>query len=339
MKNFNIKQLAASQRRVNAYTRKVSLRFFLALMFVCTLQAVSYATTTDGTILNKIEAVGSVGGTIGFAAMMAIGNIPDVSDRDVAGEAISYKVWLVHKDQIDDTVAFPTPNSSRELGTIPLKSGEKMVYFEAHDIPEHTSSGERGDLTITGTNTFNIVMGGVRDQLLNFIEEHAGGKFVIIFLECGKTEKYILGSVCKPMVLKSYALNNNKESRSVTFTFENKSISQFYKYTGSIYAADPVTLAAGATSLAIQSGVDTYMIANGSSSAAAITTVTGLTASDKGRIITLKGLGSTYPSTVADNTAFVLEDGATWTARAGSQLTLRVLDPSTLVEVSRIQTA
>ena len=36
-----------------------------------------------------------------------------------------------------------------------------------------------------------------------------------------------------------------------------------------------------------------------------------------------------------------MEDGATWTAKAGSQISFRVLDPTTLVEIqgSRIQTA
>lgn len=339
MKNFNIKQLTASQRRVDTYLKKISLRFFLALMFVFTLQAVSYAATTDGTALEKIQAIGTVGGTMGLASMLAIGNIDDVPDRDVAGEAISYKVWLVHLSQIDDTLPFPTPSPARDLSAIPLKPGEKMIYFEAHDIPEHNSSGERGDLTISGTNTFSIIMGGIREQLLNFIEQYAGGKFLIIFQECGKTEKYILGTPCKPMVLRAYSLSNNKESRSVSFTFENKSIIQFFKYTGGITAAEPVTLAAGATALAVQSGVDTYMIANGTSSAAAIATVTGLTSSDIGRIITLKGLGTTYPSTIADNTAFILVGGATWTARTGSALTLRVHDEDTLIEVSRVQTS
>ena len=47
-----------------------------------------------------------------------------------------------------------------------------------------------------------------------------------------------------------------------------------------------------------------------------------------------------YPATVAENDVFILEDGATWTARAGSRITFRVIDTDTLVEIagSRIQT-
>ena len=60
--------------------------------------------------------------------------------------------------------------------------------------------------------------------------------------------------------------------------------------------------------------------------------------------ITLDGLhflnGYRQPSTVAENEVFILEDGATWTARAGSRITFRVIDTDTLVEIagSRIQT-
>ena len=54
-----------------------------------------------------------------------------------------------------------------------------MKYFAAHDIPTYTSTGEKGDITTSGTNTFVAVMGGMRDQLLDFIEQHAGGKFII----------------------------------------------------------------------------------------------------------------------------------------------------------------
>ena len=272
---------------------------------------------------------------------MAIGSIDDVADKEVAGESIAYKVWLIETKQLDGSRSFPIPNASREVSSLPMLDGEYMHYFEAHDIPTYTSSGEKGDLTISSTNTLTIIMGGVRDQLLKFIEEKAGCKFLIIFQECESNNRFILGNPCKPMVLKSFNLKNDKENRSVTFTFENKSIKQYHKYVGDIIVKDAVTITAGATALATQPGVNTYKIPNGSSATYALATVSGLTASDKGRTITLVGTGSDKAATVADNTSFVLEDGATWTAKAGSQISFRVLDSTTLVEIqgSRVQTA
>jgi len=276
-----------------------------------------------------------------FSSMMAIGNIKDVPDSEVAGEAIAYKVWLVETSQLDESRSYPAPNANREVGTLPLLSGELMHYFEAHDIPTYTSSGERGDLTIAGTNTFTIIMGGVRDQLLNFIEKKAGLKFIIIFQECESPNKYIIGNPCKPMVLKSYNLKNDKENRSVTFTFESKSIKQYNKYIGEIITGNPATHTAGATTLNIAANDSSYRIPDGSSATYAISAVSGLTNTDKGRVITLIGTGSTKAATIADGGPFVLEDGATWTARTGSQIAFRVLDPTTLVEIqgSRVQTA
>jgi hypothetical protein len=306
-------------------------------MLLMALVGVAGAVTSPEDAKVSTEVI--VGAT--FSSMMAIGNIKDVPDSEVAGEAISYKVWLVCLNQLDEALSFPAPNANREVGTLPLSTGEYMHYFEAHDIPTYTSAGERGDLTIAGTNTFTIIMGGVRDQLLNFIERYAGLKFIIIFQECESPNKYIIGNPCKPMVLKSYNLKNDKENRSITFTFESKSIKQYNKYIGELIRQNPATHTAGTTTLAIAANNSSYRIPDGSSATYAISAVSGLTNTDKGRVITLVGTGTTKSATIADGSVFVLEDGATWTAKAGSQIAFRVLDSATLVEIqgSRVQTA
>lgn len=331
---MNAKQVKYSRKKVFKAVQQAQLRFFLFLMLIVAIPATVVALTD---IDSSRPAVGVIGGT-GLASMLAIGNIEDVSDNEVSGEALSYKVWLIHLSQINDNVSFPTPNAEREVGAVPLKAGQVIHYFVAHDIPQYTSSGERGDLTITGTNTFTIIMGGVRDQLLNFIEKFAGGKFIVIFQECGSDNKYIIGTPCKPMILKTYSLKNDKENRSVTFTFENSSIRQYHKYTGPVSGAEAALHPAGNTTLTLQPGVDTYRIPDGSSATYTIDTLAGISSNDEGRYITLLGEGTTKAATIAETSGFVLKNGATWTARTGSQITFRVHDQSTLVEVSRVQT-
>lgn len=279
---------------------------------------------------------------VSLASMMVIGDIKDVSDRQTHGSNIAYQVYLISVDQVDNTKPFPKPNASREVGQIPMKDGEFMRYFEAHDIPTFTGTGEKGDITTSGTNTFAIIMGGMREQLLNFQEEYAGGKFIILFHEIGETDWYILGSVDRPMIFSSFENKNDKDGRYVTYTFTRTSIDQYYLYTGAIVRSEPVSHTADQTDLAIKSGVDTYKIPAGTSATYAISSVSGITASDKGRYITLEGTGTDEKAaTIADSTSFVLEDGATWTAKAGSRITFRVFDSQTLVEVSgsRVQTA
>lgn len=335
-KKKNIISFIKSQERAYKARRSLQVRFFVSIMLLFAIVGTVGALTSPEDAKVSTEVV--IGTT--FASMMAIGSIDDVADSEVAGESIAYKVWLVETKQLDSAAQFPIPNGSREITTLPLLTGERMHYFEAHDIPTYTSSGEKGDLTISSTNTFSIIMGGVRDQLLNFIEKKAGCKFIIIFQECESPNKYILGNPCKPMVLKSYNLKNDKENRSVTFTFENKSIRQYHKYVGSIVTGANASHAAGSTTLAISVGNNTIDIPAGAA-AYTIDAVSGLTASDKGRVITLVGTATGNEASIAENATFILEDGATWNALAGSRISFRVLDATTLVEVqgSRVQTA
>lgn len=323
-------------RKGNRAVRKMQVRFFLSMTVLLALVF----------ILDMVMSPGSVLGIFGFsgttlAAMMVIGDVGDVSDRKTHGSNIAYKIYLVDVDQINSDVPFPLPNQQREISTIPMKAGQYMKYFVAHDIPTYTSTGEKGDITTSGTNTFVAVMGGMRDQLLDFIEQHAGGKFIILFKEAGDSQWYILGNYDRPMVLSAFESKNDKDGRYVTYTFTRTSIDQYYKYTGDIVRAPAEAHTAGATALAIKSTNNRYTIPNGSGATYAISTVSGLTANDKGRYITLEGTGTDKAATIADGNNFVLEDGATWTAKSGSSITFMVLDASTLVEVtgSRVQTA
>lgn len=312
-------------------------RLFLCVCFVIAVVC-TVACFVDPTLTNGILGVFS-GGSL--ASMMLIGDIEDVSDRDTHGSNITYQVYLVNVKQIDRTVLFPMPNANREVGSIPMLNGQFMKYFEAHDIPTYSATGEKGDITTSGENIFTIIMGGMRDQLMDFIEQHAGDKFVVLFKEIGTIQWYVLGSVDRPMILKSFEAKNDKDGRYVTFTFSRVSIDQYCKYVGNIVTAPATPHTADVTTLVITPQSNEYEIPDGSAAPYAISDVSGITATDKGRFITLRGSGGANSATIADGSAFILEDGATWTAKAGSSITFKVLDATTLVEVSgtRIQTA
>ena len=282
--------------------------------------------------LSHVCVAGS--GTI-MASMMAIGSIDDVSDRDTHGSNLAYSVYLIDISQIDRSISFPQPNANREVGTIPMKTGEYMQYFEAHSIPTYSGKAEKGDITTSGTNSFVIVMGGCRDKVFDFHEQHSGGKFIIIFKEIKSSQWYILGEFERPMILKTSETKNDADGRYTTFTFERNSVDQYYKYAGSIVSEEATSLTAGATTLAVTKS-SMYNVPGGTAATYAINAVSGLTSSDIGRFITLYGKGITNSATIADSAAFVLAGGTTWTANAGAQIILRVLDTSTLVEVSRV---
>ena len=317
------------------YVHKHQIRLGLTLCLVVLFVSVI-------AILTDPSAGGATGVLCATAGFMAIGNIDDVTDRFTSGNDIAYKVWLVNvREQIDESQTFPVPNASREVSTLPMKTGEKMRYFVAHTIPTLIGTGEKGDVTTTGGNDFVIIMGGKRAQLLVFIEQYAGDKFIIIYKSVTESEYYIIGSYDRPMVLQSYENKNDGDGRYVTFTFHNDSLEQSHKYVGSIITADPA-VHDGTATLAIPSDNSVISIPSGSgANAVPITGVSGLTASDAGRVITLLGTGTEKLATIADNSTFVMAGGSTWTAKAGSKISFQVLDASTLVEVlgSRVQTA
>lgn len=279
----------------------------------------------------------AAGSGVTLASMALLGHLDDVSDRDTHGSDISYIVYLVALDQIDRTKEFPQPNANREVAPIPLKPNEIPHYFEAHDIPTFTGTTEKGDITTTGENQFVIIMGGARVNLYNFIEEYSGGKFIIFFKHVKKKEWYILGELERPVILSNTETKDDKDGRYTTFTFKRSSVDLPLVYTGNPAITAATAIAAGATAIAITAGSNTYTIPNGTSAAAAIATVSGLSKSDKGRYITLIGAGTDKAATIADGSTFVLEEGATWTAKTGASITFRVLDTTTLVEVSRTE--
>lgn len=327
------KKISNPFKKGNRYENSKVKQFVLSILMLIVVVFTIY-------LIQEVSAaiMGGFGTTI-LASMAIIGNIDDVSDRYTSGNDIGYQVYLINRKQIDSSIAFPKPNVNREVGTLPLLDGEYMHYFEAHTKPTYAGTGEKGDVTTTGKNTLVVLMGGNREPLLNFLEEFSGDKFILIYKEISTGKWFILGNYDDPAVLSNTENKHDADGRYVTFTFTRSSIFQPYIYAGSIVTVAPGTHTAGTTALAISKGVDQYNIPGGTASTYAIATAGGLTANDKGRYITLIGKGVTNAATIADSSAYILEDGATWTASAGSRITFRVMDPSTLVEVpgTRVQ--
>lgn len=338
MKKQNAKQKAYADRRMARAQTRMALWFLGSLVF--TFAIVAMVSLVGSEPLSFLDALGASGGGVVMGSMAAIGDIDSVSDQYTAGKQIAYKVWLIDVKQIDEDQTYPSPNTNREVGTIPLLSGEYMHYFEAiDDTLKDGSTGEKGDITTEVTNTFSFTMGGDTAKLYDFLEQHSGDRFIVIFQKCSTGEYFVTGTRCKPMVLKSWTRKRDNESTSVDFTFQNTSFKQPYKYVGSITKADPETIAAGATELAIAAGKDQYQLSDHSESVA-LATVSGITSSRYGDTIEVLGSGGSFPATIADNSVFVLIDAATWTANGGSRISFLIVDDETLVEIAgtRVQT-
>lgn len=296
-------------------------------IFLIVLTMVAVVIAISSFLSNDIICI-----TASLLPMAVIGNIEDVNDREAAGKQIACRTWLLSVDQLDRSVPFPKPNTSREVGDVALKQGEFWHYIEAHTHPTNDSTMEKGDINTVVTNTYSLIIGGASSQTLNFIENHIGGKFIVVSQDVETGVYNIQGSDTRPMYLKSAARSNNAEKKTVELKFENNSFCQPYLYVGSLATQTPTNVTANVIVITSNSR---YII-NGS---AAVTGVSGLTANDVGRHIVFLGGTSATPATIAESTTFILIDGTTWTAKEGSKLELKVLDANTLVEIegTRVQ--
>jgi len=331
----NRKQLAYAAGKIQKRRKNLLVRCIGLTLLVFFAQSIMFAVADPSGTPMCVEMGGL---SLVLLTMASVGNISQPSGRDTAPSQIGFKLWLTAREQIDDSVAFPTPNSNRELGTIPLIAGEKMHYFEGvENSLKYTGTGESGDVTPTFSKEIPIII-KYSTAALNFIENFTQKGFVLIWEICDTGEKEVVGTYCKPIILQKFEVKEDGDGKYITLTFGNKHWRQPLTYVGDIITEDPTVVVADSTSLAIGSN-NTYKLTDGTAPAV-LATVSGLASADYGRIITINAPAVvTNAPTIADNTVFVLVDGVTWTANPGSNIVFQVLDDSTLVEVSRIQTA
>lgn len=320
--------------------KAVARRHTLLSRFLMVIGFIFIALTVYGAVSEPDNALYNIlmGSGTGTYAMCAMISIADVPDREVAGSAIGDKIYPIPIQDIDDSVPFPVVNENREVTTIPMKAGKFMHSFDTHSVPTFLSSGTKdaGAIVANGTNTFTAVMGGTRDELKNFVENYFGLKFIVIFKHCEAGRMYGIGNPCKGVVFSGYEYKDDADGQYLTMTFTQVTIQLPWTYIGAIVQQDPATNPADSTTLAVVAGNNRYIIPDGTAATYAINAVSGITAADVGRVITLIGDGDANAATVPDGGPFLLVDGATWTASVGSQLNLRVFDANTLIEVNRI---
>lgn len=318
------------------YKLKFNKRLILIFSLGIVVLGVIAAAFLSYTGIDVWAALGLTGSGTSYAVMSAIGNIERVGDKETSGYQISARIWLISVDeQVDDTVPFPKANAAGEVGTIPLREGEYMHYFDViDDTISDSSKGEKGDITTVVTNTIEFTLGGYRRNIQQFMEDHPGGRFLIIYQMNDDASYYIVGTLLKPMILKSFE-RTNKDSRSVKLTFENKSFQQPQKYVGSIIRDEPAILDPDVTVFNVVSNKQQYKTGVNTAETK-LASISGLTDNDEARIIEIIGTGGEHPTIIEDGVNFILKKGTAWTGHSGSRISFKVFDENTLVEVSRI---
>ncbi len=334
---MNAKQILYSIKKVHKAKMRMLFRLYMFIAVCFLAETIAFASVNPEK--ENIEIATGSGVTMAVT-MAAIGNFDEVSDRETASNQISARVYLVEISQLNISNPWAYNSATFTVTSLSMKPGEYMHYFTAiDDTLDDLSAGEKGEISFENTNTFSFIMGGNKTKLRQFMEEKAGGRFLVIYEEVLSDSKIILGSPKKPMILKKFERKNGKEGKYVTFTFENKSFDQPKNFTGNIVTEDPATLIVDSTILAISSK-DRYNTA-ANTAPTTLATVSGLAEADWGRVIDIIGVGGDDPTKIAESSVFVLINGQEWTGNAGSRISFKILDSNTLVEVegSRSQTA
>ena len=244
--NIPVRHRAYNPNKGYSYVQHKGRLLFMTIMML--LGIVSLLQMLD----NPTSSMGMGGAGVSMASFVALTAIDDVTDRDTHGSAIAYQVVLVPTTLIDMTKAFPQPDNDRMVNAMPFKTAAadtlKAYLFDAHDIPTFTATTEKGDITTSGENNLVIIMGGTRVDLYNFIEQYAGGKFIILYKHVKDTQWYIIGEPERPMILNNTETKDDKDGRYTTFTFKRTSVDL-----PCLYAEDPL----GVTAAAVSQSVDT----------------------------------------------------------------------------------
>lgn len=331
MKKYSEKQIAYSNKKVREAQIKLKQKFFILIAFMALLVAGALYFSGD---INMDQAF--VGASVA-SVMGVIGNIDQAAEKDKKGKAIKSKLWILSSDQVDDTVAFPA-RAGRNIGTIPLKAGEYWHYIDSvEDTPEAKWKGAEGDIVTTTSNELSFVVGGMSDAVFNLLEDGAGKKFYVVWQPCGKDLKYLGGDGCKPLKFSGFEGGSTKDNTSTALTFKNESGYLWSVYTGSIQTQAPDAVAAAATEIPLTDN-SVYTLQSGVAAAAVITGFSGVADIDINRVVTVKGLGGAFPSTITAAGEFLLIGGVTWTALLNAEITFKIFKSAagvyTFVEVN-----
>jgi hypothetical protein len=331
----NTKKVAWSENKIKDRTVSLGLRFIFIVSLLFIIPSAVFALNDSN---GAARTIGLTGAPTMLFAMAAIGNIEQPSGRDTASNQIGTRLWLIAREQLDSTVAFPTPNANRELADITLIAGEYFHYFDGvENSIKYTGTGEQGDISPTFGKTIPVII-KYSDAALNFVEEYIGKGFILVWQITEESTKEIVGNFNKPIKLQKFEVKEDSDGKYVSLEFGNTHWRQPLKYVGNIVTAAATVVSADATALAIGTNGN-YQLTN-NTSAKVLITISGVASADYGRYITILAPAAvTFQTTIADNAVYILRDGTTWTGRPGSRIVFQILDSATLVEVSRVQTA
>ncbi len=252
------------------------------------------------------------------------------------GAARKAKVFLCALEDIEENGYVRSGNIVTALNFKPGKYGIE-IYADQKSIKTPTeSTGEFNATSILQTVDF-LHTGDhidIRDCRSNWLNVES----MIVIDYCDGTTPKIYGSLCSALGLE-FKGEEDFEKTNSNFIFKSTLPGpDVADFTGTV-TLDTVkgTAAADAATIDVAAGKGEYQLTSGASSAIPITALTNPV---DGGVYSLLGSGGTHPSTIAAAGNFLLKNGTTWTALAGSKITFKAFKDGAssykFIEVSRV---
>lgn len=228
----------------------------------------------------------------------------------------------------DDILTHPERDSKGIVinDNIVLKPGAYMITIYATAPTIKATSDSEGDpdgKLFTQSVAFEHPGDSVeiREFKANWINRNCQ----IIIERCTTGKKQLYGAEEAPLQMTTKKEDDKDKNKN---TFEFKSLlkgPEVAEYNGTTtFETVTDTVDADATSIDVTNGEGQYQLTDGTSTPAAITTMTN---AEDGKVYTVLGSGGAHPSTIS-GTDFILRNGTAWTALANASITFRAMKTS-----------
>jgi hypothetical protein len=244
--------------------------------------------------------------------------------------SLKWRLYLVrYRDELD--IDNFVPSDGVTVNMIPLLPGKTMHYLDCRPSSIIASAPSSGNIAPQGTLSVTADIEGISKPTLQWLYQNTGERFLVIWQNCATGQAFIGGSPCSGLMLsyKSVGTQNNGEWQGAQIDFKGDMCQEpICFYDGNIVLESPVVAVLASGVFAIGTGSQ-YLIPDGVTAATTITDISGVSDSDVGRIIDLKGAGLTYPATIAASAKFILRGGVNYSATNGSSISFEIIKTGT----------
>lgn len=249
-------------------------------------------------------------------------NVTKPAGNQGVGSGKKDLITLIDKD---DILTMPSRDSKGVViaGNIVMKEGAYAIKVYGTVNTIKTGSNSEGDIDSEGfIHNLDFEHPGNSVDIREFKTNWLGRSIIAVVEYCSTGKKDLFGTPCAPLRMTSkHEDDKDKNKNTISLKSSQKCEYEVADYLGTIeYDAVVGTIAADDTSPDVVAGEGQYQLTTGSVSAVAITTLDNAV---NGGVYTLLGSGGTYPSTIPTGNSFILANGTTWTALAGSQITVK----------------